>query len=640
MAMSSDQPDWHQAGGLDEAAVYMAFEASQPAWPSYNQVQAAPFMTGQPLSTAVSIPKHPAPAYWHHGPSDIGGSSAHFEQAHPFQPPLVANAPRPAVFRLTLGEYFQALHRHQHGLGPLEGPIAFRPERIQLHKKAVRANALERQAQETAWREWLTGKLNLPGTVSESALRHTRTSKNLALIAKLPGEAPHLASPAQDTPYHDDPPVQLLALDWDLERDNPEMVMEKTFTPIDAILSFSKRPAVSGANGRVVIESSSSVRGSMHRIVILITQPRDGSLPICSSHFAVIGFRDLPGVVRDRANQMFLLQDAEPLDDALQEFEQENICHSDKLFNDNLAAGYAFCWNSRSKDTFYRSMPALRQRLPVERQYCPECFAREDATLLVPPFERLGHERLWTDFWGVRMAQALAAVHSANGVAEPKIPMGPGITQMVEDDINFRATHAIDALDAGLLLPLDRQLLNTLIVQLNQRIYHEKMLLASGPSSVHFNSLWNVEASDSVVIRRDNIHLLNARLHNCRRSEALDPMENLARYVYLSRVVFNFKDVFRQKIEGPWLLDTYFTTLGFTPQARKVSTERFWLWLDLEHILYFYYFLRYAQDPVPLRSFKGTLVCLTELESITRTPFPIQVLSTPILDKLQAMHPK
>ena len=247
------------------------------------------------------------------------------------------------------------------------------------------------------------------------------------------------------------------------------------------------------------------------------------------------------------------------------------------------------------RDQFLQSHPSLVKRLQVERQYCPSCFIQEPSTTLTPPFERLGHDRLWEAAWGRKMATALAKVHIANGLQEPKVPLGAGLTRINQQDSDRRLGEATALMDAGLTEPLSRDLLAPIMAQLAIRTYHNRMSLANEPSSVHINSLWNVEPSNSVVILHDDIHLLNPRLDNVRRSPGLDPMNNLARYVYLSRIVTRQPGIFRRDVEGPWLLQTYFDVAGFTDEARQLSISRFWRWLDLEFILYFYYFVSMAR---------------------------------------------
>ena len=223
------------------------------------------------------------------------------------------------------------------------------------------------------------------------------------------------------------------------------------------------------------------------------------------------------------------------------------------------------------------------------------------------------------------MATAIAEIHIANGVKEPQVALGAVVTPVSEKELDRRRYEANAVVDPGLTMPLSRELIEPIKAQLVARIYHTRDSLASEPTSVLTYSLWNIEPGDSVVILHDKLHLLNGRLDNVRRSPPLDPMSNLARYVYLSRVLTHQRHNFRQKIEGAWLLQTYFDVSGFGKEARRQSTSRFWRWLDLELILYFFYFLALARDKESRRNAQ-ILIALCDLERITGTAFNLDPL--------------
>lgn len=305
-------------------------------------------------------------------------------------------------------------------------------------------------------------------------------------------------------------------------------------------------------------------------------------------------------------------------------------CNSEDILNNDACQGDVFCGNSRHLDRMLADRPDLQSRLPFEQQYCPACSVRDPRQQLVAPYELLGRERSWQVPWGRRIASCLAQMHWRAGVTEPKRQLGYGTHRYAEAEIDWRRKDAIDSIQAGLCHPITAENSASLLAQLHLRAHEDRELLVNLPASVHTNSLWNIETKASVIVRcdgagGDRIELLNPRMDNCRRSGVFDPMQNIARYVFLEWATARFADdtaghQWQAMIEGPWLLEPYFDEMKFSAEARRIATQRLWLWVDLENILYFYYFTAFLAEHKP--SLIKLCSNLSMLDRITAQRYP------------------
>jgi hypothetical protein len=224
-------------------------------------------------------------------------------------------------------------------------------------------------------------------------------------------------------------------------------------------------------------------------------------------------------------------------------------------------------------------------------------------------------------------------MHKAGGVTEPRT-LQYGLCRMAHDDILGRKIEALRSLASGLCPGLSVELMEPLLARLEQREYQNVNTLNSTYSAVHRDSMWNVEVADSVVVipnidpsskswNPGEMILLNARFDNNRRSAFLDPMQNLARYTFLCGIDTTLPDEFMNRIDGEWLLTSYFDEMGWSVPSRVTARARFYAWLDLEYILYFNFFLASCAHSASARVVGRAVRALCTIEKITMTAFPI-----------------